>query len=64
MLRTPNTLRIRAAGDEAGDEEGSIGSGELEQNREADRAERGHLDGRISIVPEVIKTETESCQAE
>jgi len=41
-----------------------IGSGELEQNREADRAERCELDGWVIVVPEIIKTETESSHAE
>jgi hypothetical protein len=40
-----------------------IGTGELEQNRESDRAERCELDGWVSGVPEVIKTETEGCHA-
>ena len=41
-----------------------IGSGELEQNRESDRAERCELDGWVIVVPEIIKTETESSHAE
>ena len=41
-----------------------IGSGELEQNRKSYRAERCELDGRVSVAPEIIKTETEGCHAE
>ena len=60
MLRTLNGLQIHGAGDE----QNSIGSGELEQNRESYRAERCELDGWVIVVPEVIKTETEGCHAE
>ena len=42
----------------------SIGSGELHQDSEADRAHRHHLDGEVGVVPEVIKTETEGGHAD